>query len=67
MLLSSVVFIFVLVSSTIIQNVFTIFVIVFVVVDEKNTGLNVLPGTVCDPTHSSDSFQHDLNFSFLVY
>ena len=38
--LSSVVFIFVLVlvSSTIIQNVFVIFVIVFVVVDEKNTG-----------------------------
>jgi len=38
--LSSLVFIFVLVlvSSTIIQNVFVIFVIVFVVVDEKNTG-----------------------------
>ena len=37
--LSSVVFIFVLVlvSSKIIQNVFVIFVIVFVVVDEKNT------------------------------
>ena len=37
---SSLVFIFilVLVSSTIIQNVFVIFVIVFVVVDEKNTG-----------------------------
>jgi len=38
--LSSFVFIFVLVlvSSTIIPNVFIIFVIVFVVVDEKNTG-----------------------------
>jgi len=37
--LSSLVFIFVLVlvSSTIIQSVFVIFVIVFVVVDEKNT------------------------------
>ena len=32
--LSSLVFIFVLVSSTMIQNVFVIFVIVFVVVDE---------------------------------
>jgi len=33
--LSSFVFVLVLVSSTIIQNVFVIFVIVFVVVDEK--------------------------------
>ena len=41
--LSSFVFIFVLVlvSSTIIQNVFVIFVIVFVVVDEKNTACYV--------------------------
>ena len=33
------IFVLVLVSSTIIQNVFVIFVIVFVVVDENNTGL----------------------------
>jgi len=31
------IFVLVLVSSTIIQNVFVIFVIVFVIVDEKNT------------------------------
>ena len=55
--LSSLVFIFVLVlvSSTIIQNVFVIFVIVFVVVDKKNTEHTTTPINHTRPSPSEHS------------
>jgi len=44
------IFVLVLVSSTIIQNVFVIFVIVFVVVDEKNTVWYLERNKIISPT-----------------
>ena len=45
------IFVLVLVASTIIQNVFVIFVIVFVVVDEKNTALHMAPSSLTTELH----------------